>query len=147
MKEEKVVFVTGVYDLFHYGHVRFLKKAKEMGTYLLVGVHTDDAVNNYKKRETVMKEQERLEVVQACRYVDEAILIPEQTKLDRGFYEGWYIKLQVQGDDFDDYSLPKELKIFKLVPYTEGISTSQIIKRMTQRVTNIMKDLIKDFRG
>jgi len=143
----KVVFVTGVYDLFHYGHVRFLKKAKEMGDFLLVGVHTDEAVNKYKKRETVMKEQERLEVVQACRYVDKAILIPEQKKLDKEFYSANYIELQVQGDDFDDFSLPKELGIFKLIPYVEGISTSRIIERMTKRVTNVMRDLIKDFRG
>ena len=57
------------------------------------------------------------------------------------------IDIQVQGDDFDNYSLPKELGIFKLVPYTEGISTSKIITRLTKRVTQIMKDMIKDFRG
>ena len=94
-----------------------------------------------------MKEHERLEVVEACRYVDQAILIPEQTKLDKGFYEEYQIKLQVQGDDFDDYSLPKELDIFRLVPYTEGVSTSKIIERMTKRVTDIMRDLLKQYRG
>jgi cytidyltransferase-like protein len=113
---KKAIFVTGVYDLFHYGHVRFLKKAKELGDFLLVGVHTDEAVNKYKNRETVMKEQERLEVVQACRYVDEAILIPEQGSLDEEFYKVNGIDVQVQGDDFDDYSLPKEMGIFKLIP-------------------------------
>ena len=46
--KRKVVFVTGVYDLFHYGHVRFLKEAKKFGDFLLVGVHTDEAVNKYK---------------------------------------------------------------------------------------------------
>jgi len=145
--KRKVVFVTGVYDLFHYGHVRFLKEAKKFGDFLLVGVHTDEAVNKYKGRETVMKEHERLEVVEACRYVDQAILIPEQTKLDKGFYEEYQIKLQVQGDDFDDYSLPKELDIFRLVPYTEGVSTSKIIERMSKRFADIMRDLIKQYRG
>jgi len=144
---KKIVFVTGVYDLFHYGHVRFLKEAKKLGDFLLVGVHTDEAVNNYKSRETVMKEEERIEVVEACRYVDQAILIPEQKSLEMDFYTMHGIDIQVQGDDFDNYSLPKELGIFKLVPYTEGISTSKIITRLTKRVTQIMKDMIKDFRG
>ena len=130
----KIVFITGVFDLFHFGHICLFRKAKELGDYLLVGVHTDEAVVNYKYKKPILTEKERLEVVSSCYYVNGAILIPEQTTLTKDFYEEWSIELQVQGDEFDDYSLPKELGIFKLLPECKIFSTTEILKRIKERL-------------
>ena len=68
----KVVYIDMVGDLFHYGHVFALKQCKEMGDYLIVGVHNDEDVKSYK-REPVMNMDQRMKVIQGCKYVDEVI--------------------------------------------------------------------------
>ena len=62
-----------VADLFHYGHIQFLKKAKTFGNKLVVGIHSDKDVALYK-RTPVLTMNERSEVVKACKYVDDVIL-------------------------------------------------------------------------
>ena len=49
-KNDKIVYVAGAFDLFHIGHLDFLEKAKELGTYLIVGLHTDPVVNRLVSR-------------------------------------------------------------------------------------------------
>ncbi|CAG8463522.1 91_t:CDS:2 [Diversispora eburnea] len=72
---DKVVYVDGAFDLFHVGHVEFLKRAKNFGDYLLVGVHDDQTVNAIKgANNPLMNLHERVLSVLACRYVDEVII-------------------------------------------------------------------------
>jgi cytidyltransferase-like protein len=61
-----------VADLFHHGHVEFLKSAKELGSFLKVGIHSDETVESYK-RKPICNMDERIKVVRACKYVDEVI--------------------------------------------------------------------------
>jgi len=61
-----------VADLFHYGHVNFLRQAREYGDYLLVGVHADETVMSYKRR-PILSMEERVASVEGCRYVDEVV--------------------------------------------------------------------------
>ncbi|KAJ3066950.1 hypothetical protein HDU99_003685, partial [Rhizoclosmatium hyalinum] len=72
---EKVVYVHGGFDLFHVGHIEFLKAAKALGSYLIVGIH-DDATVNKKLGGSypIMTVQERALSVLQCRYVDEVII-------------------------------------------------------------------------
>ena len=70
------VYVDAVADLFHYGHVGFLEKASALGDYLIVGVHSDETVSSYK-RKPVMRMDERIAVVQGCRFVDEVVAFLE----------------------------------------------------------------------
>lgn len=74
----KRVFVSGCFDLFHYGHVEFLRLAKAQGDWLIVSVARDDTVR-VLKREPIYPEAERLEIVRACRYVNEAFLAYGET--------------------------------------------------------------------
>ena len=67
---QKIVYVIGVFDLFHSGHVRLLQRAKALGDKLIVAINGDEMVAQYKRR-PYLNEEERLEVVQSCRYVDE----------------------------------------------------------------------------
>ena len=127
-------------DLFHFGHVFFLKQANEIGDYLIVGIHSDETVQNYK-RSPIMTMEERISVVASCRYVDE--VIPDAPLIiDLEWIKKHYIHLVVHGDDFSEdllqlcYKIPIEMGIFKKVPYTPGISTTDI----TNRLKNTLND-------
>jgi len=121
-------------DLFHFGHVNFLKQASEIGDYLIAGIHSDETVQNYK-RSPIMTMEERISVVASCRYVDE--VIPDAPLIiDLKWIKKHNIHLVVHGDDFSEdllqlcYKVPIEMGIFHKVPYTPGISTTDIIKRL-----------------
>lgn len=65
---DKIVYVAGAFDLFHIGHLDFLEKAKELGDYLIVGLHTDPVVNKYKGGNyPIMNLHERVLSVLACK--------------------------------------------------------------------------------
>ena len=65
-------YTTGVYDLFHVGHVNLLRNAKALCDKLIVGVTVDELVM-YKNKKSVIPYNERIEVVKSCRYVDLAL--------------------------------------------------------------------------
>lgn len=139
-KKQTRVYVDVVGDLFHSGHVEFFKKAKEQGTYLIVGVLSDETVKAYK-REPILNMQERVKVIASCRYVDE--VIPNCPLGVTGeLLEKHKIDLVVHGDDFDEakakaqYAPAIEKNMFRLVGYTEGISTTDIMDRILQRNKN-----------
>ena len=122
-----------VADLFHYGHVNVLCTARQHGDYLLVGIHSDEVVRNYK-RAPILSMDERIASVAGCRYVDE--VVPDAPlKVTRAWIEQHEIDLVVHGDDFNEeqnpnyYEIPIEMGIFRIVSYTPGISTSDIIAR------------------
>lgn len=134
------VYVDVVGDLFHAGHVAFFKQAKELGDYLIVGVIKDDLVTDYK-RQPILTNEERVAIIEACRYVDE--VIPNAPLgVTEELIEDYHIDLVVHGDDFDEkkvnaqYLPALQRGIFRLVPYTKGISTSDIIDRILLRVDN-----------
>ena len=123
-----------VADLFHYGHVNFLKKAREHGDFLLVGVHSDEAVLVYKRR-PILSMEERVASVEGCRYADE--VVPNAPlEIDCTFIEKHNIDLVIHGDDFSSdleklcYKIPMEMGIYRTVGYTEGISTTDLINRV-----------------
>ena len=130
-----------VADLFHYGHVNFLKKASSHGDFLLVGVHADEEVMTYKRR-PILSMEERVASVEGCRYADE--VIPNAPlEIDRTFIEKHNIDLVIHGDDFSSdleqlcYKIPMEMGIYRTVGYTEGISTTDLIDRVKAANTHV----------
>lgn len=127
------VYVDMVADLFHYGHVNFLRAAREQGDYLKVGIHSDEVVRRYK-RSPILSMEERMGAVEGCRYVDE-VIGDAPLSVSREWIEMHGIDFVVHGDDFDKelyelcYRAPIEMGIFRTVSYTPGISTSEIIAR------------------
>ena len=123
-----------VADLFHYGHVNFLKKASSHGDFLLVGVHADEEVMTYKRR-PILSMEERVASVEGCRYAD-AVIPNAPLEIDRTFIEKHNIDLVIHGDDFSSdleqlcYKIPMEMGIYRTVGYTEGISTTDLIDRV-----------------
>jgi cytidyltransferase-like protein len=131
------VYVDMVADLFHYGHVAFLKQARALGDYLLVGIHADAVLVSYKKGSPILTMEERVASAAGCRYVDE-VLPNAPLVIDEGWIEKHDIHLVVHGDDFsqgqikDFYKVPIEMGIFRTVPYTKGVSTTEIIRRVIE---------------
>ena len=123
-----------VADLFHYGHVELLKQARALGDYLLVGVHSDDAVLAHK-RQPILTMEERVACLAGCRYVDE--VLPNAPWITgRDWIEIHNIDLVVHGSDYsqeelmDTHSFPIEMGILRTVDYTPKISTTEIIRRI-----------------
>jgi cytidyltransferase-like protein len=131
------VYADMVGDLFHHGHVEFLRQARELGDELVVGIHSDADVASYK-RPPVMTMEERVGVVSGCRYVDE-VIADAPLRVTRDFVERHGIDLVVHGDDFDRerllrmYGEPEEMGILRTVPYTPGISTTEILDRLARQ--------------
>ncbi len=131
------VYVDMVADLFHYGHVRFLEQAREQGDLLVVGVHSDETVASYK-RMPILSMEERIASIRTCQFVDE--IVPDAPLIiTREYLAQHNIDLVVHADDFDEaalgkfYGVPIEMGIFRTVPYTLGISTTEILRRIKER--------------
>ena len=124
-------YTTGVYDLFHIGHVNILRNAKSLCDKLIVGVTVDELVK-YKHKNAVIPFEERIEVVQSCRYVDLAI---PQISIDKvsAVKKLKVAKLFVGDDWYEDNSwkiMEKELEEVSCeviyFPYTKGTSSTII---------------------
>lgn len=125
------ILTYGTYDLLHYGHIRLLKRAKEMGDYLVVAISTDE-FNAQKGKKAYHNYETRKEMLEAVRYVD--LVIPEtdwEQKIDD--VKNYAIDVVVMGSDWADDPRFECLREFCEVAYldrTEGISTTQIKREL-----------------
>ena len=121
----KKVITYGTFDLFHVGHLNLLRRAKELGDYLIVAV-SSDAFNATKGKQCAIPDYERMEIVQAIKYVDKVILEEswEQKISDVQKYD---VDIFVMGDDWKGkFDFLKDYCEVVYLPRTEGISTTQI---------------------
>lgn len=124
-------YTSGVYDLFHIGHLNLLRNAKGMCDKLIVGVTTDELVS-YKNKKAVIPHNERMEIVRSIQYVD--AVIPQEDMDKFKMWEKLKFDVMFVGDDW--FNTPKWEEIeakFKEVgirivyfPYTKGTSSSLI---------------------
>lgn len=131
-----VGYTTGVFDMFHIGHLNILRRAKEQCDYLIVGVSTDEVVREYKHHTPVIPFEERLAIVDAIKYVDEAI---PQTSMDKMLaWEKLHFDVMFHGSDWKGSALYDEYeKRFAEVgvrvvflPHTEGVSTTMLREKL-----------------
>ncbi|MEY2848366.1 MAG: hypothetical protein RI885_1031 [Actinomycetota bacterium] len=121
-------------DLFHAGHVALLRSAREFGDEVIVGVLSDDSTAAYK-RVPIMTLSERTTVIAACRYVDE-VVEDAPSVLTAEFLAEHRISFVVHGDDTapsvlaEVYGPAIERGMLRLVPYTAGVSTTDLIARV-----------------
>lgn len=81
MKEYKVGYTQGVFDMFHIGHLNLINNAKKRCDYLIVGVNSDHLVEDYKNRSPVIKENDRAEIVRNLKAVDKCIIVNTLDKM------------------------------------------------------------------
>ncbi|MBF7097339.1 adenylyltransferase/cytidyltransferase family protein [Alkalibacter mobilis] len=135
-KKYEIGYTTGVFDLFHIGHLNLIRRAKELCDYLIVGVNTDELVRDYKGKTPIISFEQRLEIVASIRYVDEAIA---QTDLDK--LKAWEVlrfNALFQGDDWMGHpryiKTEADLKTVNadmiFLPYTKEISTTSLIEKI-----------------
>ena len=134
---KKIVgYTTGVFDLFHVGHLNILKKAKENCDYLIVGVSTDELVQEYKKRSPVIPYWQRAEIVKAIRYVDQVVPQTNMNKVEA--WEEYKFNRIFLGDDWKGSDKWNKIENdFKKVgveilyfSYTKNISTTLLKEKI-----------------
>jgi len=126
-----VGYTTGVFDLFHIGHLNILRNAKSMCDKLIVGVSTD-ALVSYKNKRVVIPFEERLEIVRSIQYVD--VVVPQESMDKMEAWKRHRFDLMFVGDDWKNTPKWKELEAcFKKVgvrivyfPYTKGTSSTLV---------------------
>ena len=124
-------------DLFHFGHVNALKAAASHGDYLLVGVHGDKTIESYK-RLPIMTMDERISVIESCKYVNEIIRdaplrITEKFMKDHEIDKVCIVDNRSNEQNELMYNIPISLNKIVIFPYTNEISTTDIINRILSR--------------
>lgn len=131
-------YTTGVFDLFHIGHLNLLRKAKEQCDHLIVGVSVDDLVL-YKHKRAVIPFEERIEIVRQIKYVDEAVPQYNMDKMEA--WRKYHFNRMFVGDDWKGTekwnkieeelaSIGAEVVYF---PYTKGTSSTILREKLLNR--------------
>ena len=138
-------YTTGVYDMFHIGHLNVIRRAKEQCDYLIVGVSTDELVQHEKNKTPVIPFEERIAIVEAIRYVDR--VVPQTDKNKLSAWEKYHFNKMFVGSDwkgtpqwisFEKQFSPLGVEIVYL-PHTDGISSTQL--------TEVIKGVLDEHPG
>lgn len=132
MKKYKVGYTQGTFDMFHIGHLNLIRNASMQCEKLIVGVNTDSLVEKYKKKIPIIPENDRREIVNAIRFVDDSILVDTLDKLEvlnMVKYDAIFI-----GDDWKGNSRWEKTKIdlaekgidVVFLKYTNGVSSTDL---------------------
>ena len=136
MQKYKIGYTDGVYDLFHIGHLNMIEAAKKQCEYLIVGVHSDEVVKQYKYHYPIIPETERARIIGAIKGVDKVVINDVRDKLI--LLERYRFNVVFIGDDwkgterwnnFEKVLGERNVDVI-YVPYTKGISTTDIKKRI-----------------
>lgn len=133
-------YTTGVYDMFHIGHLNIIRCAKEQCDYLIVGVSTDELVRQEKNKVPVIPYEERAEIIGALKFVDQ--VVPQSDKNKFGAWKKYQFNKMFVGSDwkgtpqwnrFEEQFAPVGVEIIYL-PHTDGISSTKL--------TSIIKEIL-----
>lgn len=132
-------YTTGVFDMFHIGHLNILRRAKEKCDYLIVGVSTDELVRAYKHKTPIIPFDQRRAIVEAIRYVDEVV---PQTSMDKlAFLKERHFDVMFHGDEWKGTELydryEKEFSKYgariEYLSHTEGVSSSLLREKIEEK--------------
>lgn len=135
MKKFKIGYTTGVFDMFHIGHLSILKRAKEQCEYLIVGVSTDEVVQSYKQKTPIIPFEERCAIVEAIKYVDQ--VVPQTTMDKKVAYAKYKFDALFHGSDWQNSDMYNKIEAemrslgvtVVFLPHTEGISSTIISEK------------------
>lgn len=136
METKKIVYTGGTFDLFHPGHVNFLKQCKMLGDTVIVSLNTDDFIERYKGKPPIIDYDGRKQVLESCIYVDKVIpnMDSEDSKpsilsVNPDFIvigSDWAKKDYYKQMNFTQEWLDTKNILLVYIPYTEGISTTKL---------------------
>lgn len=139
MKKYKIGYTTGVFDMFHIGHLNILKRAKEQCEYLIVGVSTDEVVEKYKHKIPVIPFEERMAIVAELKCVDR--VVPQESMDKLKDWEKYQYNALFHGTDWKNSTMYNEIEkqlnkvgvdvVF--IPHTEGVSSTLLTKRLQEK--------------
>ena len=139
MKKYKVGYTTGVFDLFHIGHLNILRRAKEQCDYLIVGVSTDELVQHDKNKTPMIPFAERMQIVEAIRYVDKVVPQPDKNKF--AAWEAYGFDAMFVGSDWE--GTPQWIEFERqfstvgvdivYLPHTDGISSTMLTAKLKSK--------------
>lgn len=141
MKPYRIGFTTGVFDLFHVGHLNLLERCKEMCSYLIVAICDDDYVRNIKHKEPVYSLEERVRIIGALKCVDEVVVINTADVEDKmAALEKYRFDVLFSGDDWkgsERYNRTERQfaevgAAIEYLPYTKGVSTTEIKEKLNK---------------
>ena len=132
-----VIYVDMCGDIFHYGHVRFLEKAKQLGDILLVGIHSDKTIESYK-RKPIFTMEERIEIVKANKWVtkviEDAPLYITEEYINKHNIDLIAIPSNRTQEEIQKMCIiPYNKNMLRFIDYTDEISTTKIIERIVNR--------------
>lgn len=150
MKNYKIGYTTGVYDMFHIGHLNILKKAKEQCKYLIVGVTTDDLVS-YKNKNAIIPYSERIAIVESIKYVDHVVSQENMDKMEA--WEKYKFNVMFVGSDWQGTDRWNEYERqfsevgvdIVYIPYTQGTSSTKL-REVLDKILNDSLALHKNLR-
>lgn len=130
MKKYKIGYTTGVFDMFHIGHLNILKRSKEQCDYLIVGVSTDEVVKSYKNKTPIIPFEERIAIVRELKCVDLAVPQTSMNKMEA--WEKYHFDALFHGSDWKGSNMYNKLiEEFSTVgvdvvflPHTENVSST-----------------------
>lgn len=136
MSKNKVGYTTGVFDMFHIGHLNLLRSAKEKCDYLIVGVSTDELVKSYKDKTPIIPFADRLAIVEAVKYVDKVV---PQYSMDK--IQAWrelHFDVMFHGDEWKGTELYNRYEEefakvgvrVEFLPHTDGVSSSALREQL-----------------
>lgn len=125
-------YTTGVFDMFHVGHLNILRRAKEQCDYLIVGVSTDEVVESYKHHIPIIPYEQRAAIVEAIKYVDE--VVPQTSMNKTEFLRQRHFDIMFHGDEWKGTDLynqyEKEFEQYGArivyLSHTDGISSTML---------------------
>ena len=132
-KKYKVGYTTGVFDLFHIGHLNILRQAKEMCEILVVGVSTDELVQEYKNKTPIIPFEERKTIVEAIKYVDK--VVPQENRDKISAFNEHKFDVIFVGDDWKGSKVFEEVDAYMksngasgvcYIPYTQNVSSTNV---------------------
>lgn len=141
-KEKKIIgYTTGVFDLFHIGHLNILKRAKENCDFLIVGVATDEITKDMKGMFPVVPFEERIKIVESIKYVD--MVMPKDSLDNMIAWKRQKFDIYFKGDDWKNTEKGNQLEsAFKEVgveifyfPYTKGTSSTHLKRVLRQLIS------------
>lgn len=136
MKQYKIGYVPGTFDLFHIGHLNLIRRSKERCAFLIVGVCTDELVETYKGHAPYVPFAERIEIVEAIRFVDRAVKVDFENTDKIAAWKMFHFDCHFAGDDHAGHweeerrFLSKMGVSMEFFPYTKEQSTTQLRSKL-----------------